>query len=472
MNENGQGFGARAALVTACAALAAFAACSRTDEPFERYAGSAAPPMGGRASAGATNASTAGTTGTAPGNEAGSGVTTGAGGGESGEGGAFSEAGSGNEPNMPVDVCGDAPISNAPFTKKALREAAADCATWHYCRFESAATALEAALNDYATTPDTLALDEARLAFARAMDLWSEIELFQFGPLASSAEAAGKDGKQGKGIRELIYAWPTTVRLRVEEQVVNRNYLTSWDSDVVLTSARGLFAIDYLLSYDGTDTQCQPTSVCGKNWAKHDDAGIAALKRDYAAGVGQDILLRIGELTKLWAPEGGNFRPLFVDATGYDDENQAMTTLAWALLYVEREVKDWKLGTPAGYTLNSPATLPEAPYSRRATDNIVHNLRGFGALYQGCGPGGEGLGFDDWLSEAGHAELAQDISQAWREAQSAADAFPVFDTATPGELEALYRAVKRLTDMLKNDLFGSGSPLGLTLPKGIEGDTD
>jgi uncharacterized protein len=418
------------------------------------------------------NTSAAGIAGAATGNDAGGSAATGTSGGESGAGGARSDAGSGNEPNEPVDACGDAPISNALFTKKALREAAADCATWHYCRFESAATALEAALNDYATTPDALARGEAQLAFARAMDTWSEIELFQFGPLASSAEAAGKDGKQGKGIRELIYAWPTTVRLRVEEQVVNRNYLTSWDSNVVLTSARGLFAVDYLLSYDGADTQCQPTSVCGKNWAKHDADGIAGLKRDYAAALGQDILARIGELRRLWAPEGGNFRPLFVDATGYDDENQAMTTLAWALLYVEREVKDWKLGTPAGYTLSSPATLPEAPYSRRATNNIVHNLRGFAALYQGCGPGGEGLGFDDWLTEAGHAALAQDISQAWREAQGAADNFPVFDTATPAEVEALYRAVKRLTDMLKNDLFGSGSPLGLTLPKGIEGDTD
>ena len=61
---------------------------------------------------------------------------------------------------------------------------------------------------------------------------------------------------------------------------------------------------------------------------------------------------------------------------------------------------------------------------------------------------------------------------AWQNAQVVADTYPAFADATPAELEALYRAVKALTDLLKNDLLGAGSPLGLALPKGFEGDTD
>ena len=106
------------------------------------------------------------------------------------------------------------------------------------------------------------------------------------------------------------------------------------------------------------------------------------------------------------------------------------------------------------------------------TAAIRENLRGFRGLFQGCGPDGEGLGFDDWLSEAGHAELASDILTAYGAAQAAADAAPELDQASPEQLEQLYQVVKHLTDLLKNDLFGAGSPLGLSLPKGIEGDTD
>jgi predicted lipoprotein len=462
-----------AALASSGLALAAAAACSRTDDPVERYASGPATPVAGTGGVGAAPAAGGSSRGGA-GNEAGSasvGGRSGAGNGNAGDSGA-PEAGHGPGPDPVVEDCGEAPISTAPFTQKALRAAAADCALWHYCRFESAATVLEARLDDYAATPDDARLLVARRALAKAVDVWSEVELFQFGPLASSSEAAGKDTRQGKGIRELIYAWPQTVRYRVEEQVVNRLYLKGFDSETVYTSARGLFALDYLLSYQGTDTACTATSVCGKNWAKQDAEGLASLKREYAAALGHDVVSRIRELRELWSPTGGNFRSSFVDLSGYDNEPQAMTTLAWALLYAEREIKDYKLGVPAGYTLSHPVTLPEMPYSGRSTEAIRGNLRGFRALFQGCSADGTGLGVDDWLSAAQHPELAQDIVTALDGAQAAAEAAPPLATAMPAELETFYRALKALTDLLKTDLFGAGSPLGLKLPDGIASDTD
>jgi hypothetical protein len=112
------------------------------------------------------------------------------------------------------------------------------------------------------------------------------------------------------------------------------------------------------------------------------------------------------------------------------------------------------------------------PYSGLETQSLRANLRGFRGLYQGCGPDGQGLGVDDWLIEAGHPELAQDIVKAWQTAQAAADAYPRWSDASAAELESLYRAVKALTDLLKSDLFGAGSPIGLDLPDGIASDTD
>ena len=149
-----------------------------------------------------------------------------------------------------------------------------------------------------------------------------------------------------------------------------------------------------------------------------------------------------------------------------------VTTVSEIDPFLERGIAWLVLGIPAGYTLSSPVTLAESPYSGLETENLRANLRGFRALFQGCGPEGEGLGFDDWLSEAGHGDLAQDIVTAWTTAQAAADAYPRFAEAGPAELETLYRKVKALTDLLKTDLFGDGSPIGLDLPEGLSSDTD
>jgi hypothetical protein len=111
-------------------------------------------------------------------------------------------------------------------------------------------------------------------------------------------------------------------------------------------------------------------------------------------------------------------------------------------------------------------------YSGIGNDTLRANLLGFRSLFQGCGPAGEGLGFDDWLTEAGHGELASDMVSAWNDALAAVEAFPPFPSASVEEIRALHAAVKRLTDLLKTEFFGDGSPLGLNLPKGMEGDTD
>ncbi|MBX3193077.1 MAG: hypothetical protein KF819_39195, partial [Labilithrix sp.] len=51
-------------------------------------------------------------------------------------------------PDGPI-ACGAAPASSAPFTKQALLGAVADCAAWHACNFQNAATALRKSFRDH-----------------------------------------------------------------------------------------------------------------------------------------------------------------------------------------------------------------------------------------------------------------------------------------------------------------------------------
>ncbi len=379
------------------------------------------------------------------------------------EGGSDNAGGAGQEP---VDACGAPPVRDEAFTRAALREAAVECASWQFCRFQSAAATLRDALVEADVVTENAA---AQQAFLRAFAVWSELELFQFGPLASKAESAGKDSYQGLGIRELVYAWPATARCRVDEQLVNPVYAERGFANVPI-SGRGLFALEYLLFYTGTDTACAAQSSTAQAWPSDGEA-LAQHKTRYARALADDVLQKADELVRAYG-EAGDFRRAFVSASGYPDDQEALTVLAWALIYAEREVKDWKLGVPLGVTLSHPVSNPETPFALRGTSAIRGNLLGFRRLLQGCGDDGSGIGFDDWLRAAGHAELAEALSDAWQNAMRAAEATPELDRASNAELDHLYRELKALTDLLKSDLFGAGSPLNLKLPAGVASDTD
>lgn len=367
----------------------------------------------------------------------------------------------------PPPTCGPAPDTTGAFSRMALLAAAGRCAIWHYCEFEGAAFALRDAVRTWHGTPDEENLAAAREAFREAMRVWSRAELFQFGPNAPPSI----DQYHGQNIRNLIYAWPSTNRCRVEETLVREAYKTS-GFDRVLINGRGLFAIEYVLFYEGQDTACAASSATATTWAELSAETIASRKRDYALAVAENVLGEARRLSTAWSSEGENFLATFSAATGYPDLQQALTVVAWSLVYVEREVKDWKVGPPAGYTPGTPVGNPETPFARLEIENVRANLRAFRALFEGCGPEGEGLGFDDWLRSVNHGALADDVVAAAQGAQDAADAFPSFAAASMEQFEALYQAIKVLTDLLKNDLLGAGSPIGLAAPPSIGGDTD
>jgi len=347
-----------------------------------------------------------------------------------------------------------------------LRKSAAACAAWAACEFEVSARALPSQID--VAAPDA---GLSKQAFYQAMVRWSWLEAMQFGPVAPPSEVAGRDTYHGKGYRDLVHAWPQVARCRVDEQVAGKRYET-FGMDVVSVSGRGLYGIETLLYYAGADTACTASSSTGLKWAELDSSQIGALRHSYARALARDVHARAVIIKNVWPPSGENFSAKFEAAEGYPSEQEAMNVLGWALLYLEREVKDFKLGIPAGYTVDAPVTEPEAQYSGIETELLRANVAGFRAIFQGCSAGNEGMGFDDWLTEAGHPELAADVVNATEALQQLLATLPQFSALTPTQLEETYLAAKLVTDYLKGDLFGAGSPLNLKLPSGLEGDTD
>jgi len=389
----------------------------------------------------------------------------------SGAGGSGGEPVSGSGGTTPDYDC-DAPRGDTPaFSRQALRSAAAECVQYYYCRFEGAATTLSDSVEDLALDPSAEHSAAAKAAWLGAFREWAVLEVMQFGPAASASPTAGKDVYQGHGVRDLIDSWPQISRCRVDEQVAQQSY-QQFGVEQALISARGLLGIETLLYYEGFDTECGASTATAATWSGLDAATIGQRRRDYAHALADDVLGQAQGLAQTWSSGGGDFEQTFVSASGYPDEQEAMNVLGWSLLYIEREVKDWKLGVPAGYTTGAPVSAPEARFAGEQSALLAGNIEGFRRLFQGCGPSYSGVGFDDWLVEAGHADLATDILQASALAEGSVAGLARFPDATPAELQSTYAVVKALTDLLKADLFGAGSPINLKLPASLEGDTD
>ena len=369
--------------------------------------------------------------------------------------------------------CERSPVVPGDFTREALRRAVAECAAFHYCEFANSALWLQHAVAWYADSPKQgERRAHARRAFGDAMLRWSHLELYQFGPAASPAPAAGRDVYQGLSYRDRIYAWPTVSRCRVEEQLLSRNYATDGFARIPI-SGRGLYALEYLLFHEGIDTACAEDSEAAMRWDELSAEQLREAKAAYALAVAADVVGLARELASTWsAPGEEGFRDRFVSGSGYPDEQEAMNVLAWSFAYIDKEAKDWKIGVPAGYTLNAPVTEPETPYALLGREALGQNLEGFRSLLEGCAADGSGLGVDDWLAEAGHGALARDLLDAQSAAQQALDGLPRLHEAAPAELEASYQALRSLSSLLKAELLGPGSPLNLKLPASIEGDTD
>jgi uncharacterized protein len=97
-------------------------------------------------------------------------------------------------------------------------QATGQCAVNLYASFAQAAAALSSACTTLAGAPTEANREAARAAWATAIDVWQQAEVFQFGPAAPSTAPGGQ------GLRDELYAWPLSSRCTVEQALVAQTY--------------------------------------------------------------------------------------------------------------------------------------------------------------------------------------------------------------------------------------------------------
>lgn len=364
----------------------------------------------------------------------------------------------------------------AETTRVELLKAVSSCVQTSAREFQTVAGELKTATAALAAQPGADTRQAAREAFHRAMDAWQVLKMMQIGPAAPRAAPGGAE------IRDNIYSWPLVSRCAVEEQLVSRGY-ESASFPTTLVSRRGLHALEYLLFYEGADTECAASSpiVANGTWAALPAEEREARKRAYAAVVASDVKARADELVDAWDAGKGNFAKTFEEAGPgnpvYATSQAALNSASDALFYAEEFVKDKKLARPLGLRECSGDTCPElleSPFARRAKANIAANLVGYRRVTQGCGAGFEGTGFDDLLQAVGAEPLVSKLNERSVAAQATLQAVEEADLAQAlsqdkPSVRAMYDSLKGITDVLKTEL---ATVLDFELPAAVEGDND
>jgi uncharacterized protein len=375
--------------------------------------------------------------------------------------------------------CGPRPSAMAPFSNRAWLASVAQCAQRAYCEINVHERDLLERTRALASSPTDQARADAQRAWRDTNASVQRAELFRFGPAAPSMEPGGRN------LRAQIYTFPAIDRCLVDEQLVNQAYAqpTFASSSEI---GRGLAALESLLFFEGVTNGCSPISNINRNGSWSALASmpeeLAKRRRDYAARAAMEVAGAAQALVDAWDPSKGNFTRTWSEpAAGQaiPSEQVAINALGYALFYVDRELKDTKLGLLVpGLTAECPEGCPEraeAPLARVSTDNVVQNLAGFRALFEGCGDNNTGLGVDDALRALGPAgeSLASRMLAALTNAERVARTLsPPLESAAvqdPAKVEALYRAIKGITDLLKTEMV---TLLDIELPMAAEGDND
>lgn len=327
-----------------------------------------------------------------------------------------------------------------------------------YQQFETVAENLATATGAYASSLSEADLQGAREAWVSAMGVWQRAEMMLVGPAGEMGTTPG-----GQDVRAEIYSWPTTSPCFVDQEVVAGGFQDPSSFATANVNRRGLDALEYLLYVSTADNDCAPQATINVSgqWAALGDAEVQRRRAEYASVVANQVLDQARSLRAAWSPDGGNFRAELVSAgqgsATYPNLKDAFDAVCSGLLALDTEVKDMKVGAPAGLTCMASPCEVESPFAQNSLQHVRANLVGVQQVFFGGEPDGDAPGFDDLLSSLGSTELATRMSGNLANAISAVDALgQPLSTAVAEDVStvvALHDAIKLVTDDLKTEFF-------------------
>ena len=375
------------------------------------------------------------------------------------------------QPDSDSDDTGTSAI-HSPLVEQLLADVGPFVMTPALQEFESTLKGLNQALQDWSASPmDATAHTTAQDQWRTSMSHWQELEAFQIGPAASGLTRIG-----GQDIRDEIYSWPTINPCRVDQNTADGSWASADFFETNLVNAIGFDAMEHLLFSD-LESVCPPqvNPVADGSWEALGEHGVLAERAGYALVLAQEIQAATVALTTAWDPLEGDFAAQLTgqaESPLFSSNTEALDAVFQALFYLEIQAKDRKLAHPMGQkdcTKDHCAEDLEGLQSGESLAMLTANLSGFELLFTG----GEGLGFEELLTDLGHGDLATQILEKTATLQDILAQFDgsLFEAITEGTNapEALLVQFSALTELVKQDMV---TVLHLRVPNEAAGDND
>ena len=346
--------------------------------------------------------------------------------------------------------------------------------------FDAKAQLVPPAIDAYCNALDTgtagAARDEAVAAWVNAIDSWQSADAVLIGPAAMTE----------KDLRYKIYAWPLLAPCGLDRDTVARwTDATSYDVAAQPPNERSLLAIEYLLFTTQSMHTC-PLEPAG--WSAL-GADLPRARCRLAHAIAVDVAAQAKALHTAWREDGGNYVTELANAGASGDSiasaQEGVNRISDGMFYVDRIVKDMKLGEAAGIATNSCNTVQEPclaevelRFADRGTQAIRANLVALREVFTGktASPDGsstDGPSFDDFLRALDHSDMADRMLANLDAAIAKANALPdsyitALQSSYPAVVET-HAAVTLFTDDLKSQFL---TVLALDIPDDVAADND
>jgi predicted lipoprotein len=324
-----------------------------------------------------------------------------------------------------------------------------------YFDLEQSAAALDQAALEFQTAPGPTTLANLRTRWRASQDRLKTTEIIFFGPASDSSLYARLDC-WSRGFT--LCARPGDCATTIDGVIAGAGTINSASIEASGVRVRGLPAIEYLIYDDGAGDASSAAVV----------AALNGRRLQYLRAVAANVRDRSRDLRRAWDPASGNYARELTNAGAGGQFMRRSDALSWIvqqMILIVENVRDAKLGGPAGFTVKSagvksPALL-ESRFSRTSLADMRAALAGLRSVYTGEYGGRTGTGFsvialdrnpdlDSQVRKALDANLAQidaiTLKYGDLETALAADA---------PETNALFASLKELLILVSADLVSA-----------------
>lgn len=302
------------------------------------------------------------------------------------------------------------------------------------------ANLLEISAVQFTESPNEENLGKLRDAWLSAYIAYQHCAYFNFGPADVLVFNAS------------VNTFPVS-KIKIDDNISSGSY----DLDAISSnSEKGFAALDYLLY--GLDPS--PEFVV----EQFDTDDEAPARRQYLLDVIADLKSRCDAVFVRWSPAGENYIGTFVSLTGNDVGSATGMLLNAAIQYLERDVRDGKIGIPLGVrSLNVP--IPgncEALYAQQSIPLATESIKALQKIYLGKGIS-EGIGFDDYLEalNARHngdplnSVITAEMDVTLAKVTAIPEPYSETVEQNPDPAMAAYQELQKLLVLLKADMMSA-----------------